>query len=85
MSGFIMVASWMAWAKARSWSMGSPSLWIVIFCSTRVSTTPSRSILYVTVSTVRVLLEMVWELTTSPSCSTMSWGGTSLVVTLVAA
>ncbi|XP_049512965.1 uncharacterized protein LOC125940617 [Dermacentor silvarum] len=39
----------------------------------------------VTVSTVRVLLEIVCELATSPSCSTMSWGGTALVVTVVAA
>lgn len=46
MSGFIAVASWMASARARSWSIGSPSLWIVIFCSTRVSTTPSFSVLY---------------------------------------
>lgn len=36
----------MASARARSWSIGSPSLWIVIFCSTLVSTTPSFSVLY---------------------------------------
>jgi len=46
MSGFIAVASWIASANALSWSIGSPSDWIVIFCSTRVSTTPSRSVLY---------------------------------------
>lgn len=46
MSGFIAVASWMASAKALSWSIGSPSDWMVIFCSTLVSTTPSLSVLY---------------------------------------
>lgn len=38
--------TWMASANALSWSIGSPSDWIVIFCSTRVSTMPSRSVLY---------------------------------------
>lgn len=38
--------TWIASAKALSWSIGSPSLWMVIFCSTRVSTMPSRSVLY---------------------------------------
>lgn len=46
MSGFMAVASWIASAKALSWSIGSPSDWIVIFCSILVSTTPSRSVLY---------------------------------------
>lgn len=46
MSGFISVASCMASANALSWSIGSPSLWMVIFCSTLVSTTPSFSVLY---------------------------------------
>lgn len=41
--------TWIASAKALSWSIGSPSLWIVIFCSTRVSTMPSRSVLYYTI------------------------------------
>lgn len=46
MSGFIAVASCIASANALSWSIGSPSLCMVIFCSTRVSTTPSFSVLY---------------------------------------
>ena len=51
-SGFIAVASWIAWAKASSWSIGSPSDWMVTFCSTRVSCSPSFSQEYVVVSTV---------------------------------
>ena len=52
MSGFIAVASWMACAKASSWSIGSPSDWMVTFCSTRVSVSPLFSQEYVVVSTV---------------------------------